>query len=87
MTAVGTVREARECLHGGEWDAFLFDISLPDGCGLEADATRLASSGRKRALCSFSGHDRNEDVGTRPTRWARPSLAKPFRPSDVLSFL
>jgi DNA-binding response OmpR family regulator len=84
-TTVGTVREARECLHEGEWDAFLFDISLPDGCGLRL--MRHARELRPQAgALLISGHDRNEDVDAAHEMGAT-FLAKPFRPSDVLSFL
>ncbi|MGH7434637.1 MAG: response regulator [Polyangiaceae bacterium] len=84
VTAVGTVREAREHLHG-EWDVLLFDICLPDGCGLKL--MRQARQLRPRAgALLVSGHDRPEDIEAAQAMGAS-FLAKPFGPLDILKFL
>jgi len=53
----GTAREAREVLAvGAQWRGFIFDIGLPDGCGLQvlAKLVRVPSwtflDGRARAF-------------------------------------
>ncbi|MGH7435907.1 MAG: response regulator, partial [Polyangiaceae bacterium] len=84
VTAVGSVREAEECL-GGPWDAFIFDISLPDGSGL-ALMRKARDSHPSAGALVISGLDREGDVEATAEMGAR-FLAKPFEAADILRFL
>jgi DNA-binding response OmpR family regulator len=84
VTAVGTARDAEECL-GRKWDAFIFDVALPDGCGLGVMRKARAAQPTAGALV-ISGLGRQEDIDAAEEMGAR-YLDKPFGPGPILRFL
>jgi ActR/RegA family two-component response regulator len=84
VTTTGTAREALACLDR-RWHAFVFDICLPDGSGL--DVLRQARMAQPDAVALvISGDLRPADVNTACGLGAH-YLAKPFRADAIVGFL
>jgi DNA-binding response OmpR family regulator len=84
VTAVVTAAEAMACLDR-EWDAFVFDIGLPDGSGLDV-LRRARREQPDAAALAISGSLRQEDVNAAFAMGAH-YLAKPFQPEALVEFL
>jgi CheY-like chemotaxis protein len=84
VTAVGTAGEA-EAFLGQHWDAFIFDVALPDGCGLRMMRKAREAQPTAGALV-ISGLGREEDADA-ATAMGAYYLGKPFTPGDILRFL
>jgi ActR/RegA family two-component response regulator len=83
-TVLGTARQAEECLPL-DWDAFIFDVALPDGCGLATMRKALEAHPDSAALI-ISGLGRYQDVDIAASMGAY-YLGKPFTPGQILKFL
>ncbi len=84
VTAVVSAREARECLDR-RWDALIFDINLPDGCGL-AMMQRARELHPDAVALIISGAGREEQI-ERTRSMGATYLEKPFKPVEVLRLL
>jgi DNA-binding response OmpR family regulator len=85
LTARSTATEGLETLRGGDFDALLLDVMLPDGDGFEVCRTARGESEIPILMLTARGEETDRIVGLE--LGADDYLPKPFNPRELLARL
>ena len=87
VTAVGSAGEALEAMHGATFDAFICDISLPDGNGYELMQTIRLIPGAHGPAVAMTGFSGDEVRGAAVSAGFQRQLTKPVDFDELLAVI